>query len=370
MNGEQTILVVDDINDNRKMLSTLLTPMGYTVVEAADGEEAIELFQEYNPDLLILDLTMPKLDGFEVCKRLKSDPKSKIVPIIVITGVGDDESHLKALELGADDFLPKPFNIHFLKARLKSLLAMKRLYDKNQEYQEKLKNDNVSLMQKLIGTQDITIVALAKLAEFRDPETGEHLERMREYAKTIALELKKQDKYKDYITEQYIENIYKSTPLHDIGKVGIPDEVLLKPGKLTDDEFEIMKRHSEIGGDAISSAVNLSGMTRSFLDMGKEIAYHHHEKWDGNGYPKGLKNDGIPLTARITALADVYDALTTKRVYKPAFPHDKAKAILEEGSGTVFDPEIVAAFISKENEFIRIKEEYKDNNGTGSSTVS
>jgi putative two-component system response regulator len=242
---------------------------------------------------------------------------------------------------------------------------MKRLYDENQEYQEKLKNDNVSLMQKLIGTQDITIVALAKLAEFRDPETGEHLERMREYAKTIALELKKQDKYKDYITEQYIKNLYKSTPLHDIGKVGIPDKVLLKPGKLTDDEFEIMKRHSEIGGDAISSAVNLSGMTRSFLDMGKEIAYYHHEKWDGNGYPKGLKNDGIPLTARITALADVYDALTTKRVYKPAFPHNKAKAILEEGSGTVFDPDIVAAFISKENEFIKIKEEYKDNNGTG-----
>ena len=178
-----------------------------------------------------------------------------------------------------------------------------------------------------------------------------------------ALELQKKDKYKDYITEQYIENIYKSTPLHDIGKVGVPDEVLLKPGKLTAEEFEIMKRHSVIGGDAISSAVKLSGMKRSFLDMGKEIAYYHHEKWNGNGYPKGLMNDGIPLTARITALADVYDALTTKRVYKPAFPHEKAREILTEGFGTAFDPDIVEGFLSKENEFIKIKEEYRDKNG-------
>ncbi|UCB44711.1 MAG: HD domain-containing protein [Spirochaetota bacterium] len=206
---------------------------------------------------------------------------------------------------------------------------------------------------------------LLSLAEFRDPETGEHLERMREYAKTIAHELKQTDKYKDYITERYIDNITKSTPLHDIGKVGIPDEILLKPGILTAEEFEIMKRHSEIGGDAISSAIKLTGMKRSFLDMGKEIAYHHHEKWDGSGYPKGLKNEEIPITARITALADVYDALTTKRVYKSAFSHEKSRDIIVEGAGSAFDPDIVEAFLRREKEFIKIKEKYKDTNGSG-----
>jgi putative two-component system response regulator len=363
MGEKHTILVVDDLDANRKMLSTFLTPMGYFVVEASDGEDALERFQEHRPDLMILDLNMPKMDGFEVCRKLKSNPDTKIVPIVVITGLGDDQSHLKALEMGADDFLAKPFNIHFLKAKIKSLLSLKRLYDENREYQNRLKQDNISLMQQVIGTQDVTIIALAKLAEFRDPDTGEHLERMREFAGVLALELSKSPKYQDYITDQYIETIYKSTPLHDIGKVGIPDSVLLKPGKLTREEFEIMKRHSEIGGDAIASAIKLSKMGESFLDMAKFIAYHHHEKWAGSGYPMGLKDDDIPLSARITALADVYDALTTKRVYKPAFPHEKAKEILKEGSGSQFDPEIVAAFLSKENEFIKIKEEYKDRNG-------
>ena len=358
----QTILVVDDVSENRKMLSAFLSPMGYSVVEAADGKQALEKFDIEPPDLVLLDLKMPGIDGFEVCKRLKSNPETKMVPIIVITGLADDENHLGALEYGADDFLAKPFNINFLKARLKSLLSTKQLYDQNMAYQESLKISNIELMEKLISTQDVTIVALAKLAEFRDPETGEHLERMREYAKTIARELQKKKRYKDYITEQYIENIHKSTPLHDIGKVGIPDQILLKPGKLTPEEFEIMKRHSEIGGDSLSSAIQFSGMEQSFLDMGKDIAYHHHEKWNGKGYPRGLAGENIPLTARITALADVYDALTSKRVYKEAFSHEKSKAILVEESGTSFDPEVVEAFLATENEFIAIRKEYRDNN--------
>jgi putative two-component system response regulator len=360
MDKAQTILIVDDLATNRKMLSTFLTPIGFDIVEACDGKQALELFDKKRPDLMILDLNMPQLDGFEVCRRLKSNPDTRMVPIIVITGFSDADNHLKALEIGADDFLAKPFNLHFLKARLKSLLEMKRLYDMNLEYQKRLKKNNIDLMQELISTQDITIVALAKLAEFRDPETGEHLERMREYAKTLATKLREKDKYREYITDHYIENVYKSTPLHDIGKVGIPDRILLKPGKLTSEEFEIMKRHSEIGGDAIASAIKLTQMERSFLDMGKEIAYYHHEKWDGSGYPKGLHGEDIPLTARITALADVYDALTTKRVYKPAFSHEKSREIIVEGSGSAFDPYIVEAFVKKEKEFIAIKEEHKD----------
>ncbi len=370
MREKQTILIVDDIDANRKMLSTFLTPMGYSIVEAADGEEALERFQAHHPDLLILDLNMPKMDGFEVCRRLKSDPETKMVPIIVITGLGDDKSHLKALETGADDFLAKPFNIHFLKARLKSALSLKKLHDINIEYQNSLKKSNIELMQKVIATQDVTIVALAKLAEFRDPETGEHLERMREYARILAHGLQNIGKYNKYIDDNYIDSIYKSTPLHDIGKVGIPDSILRKPGKLTPEEFEIMKRHSEIGGDAIASAIKLAGMERSFLDMGQAIAYHHHERWDGNGYPRGLQGEHIPLSARIAAFADVYDALTTKRVYKPAFSHQKSKVILVEGSCTAFDPDIVKAFLGKEKEFVAIKEEYKDNPRKGLSPVS
>lgn len=367
MDKKQTILVVDDTDLNRQVLINFLKPMGFSVIEAKDGQEALESFIKVSPDLILLDLMMPRMNGFEVCKILKSNPKTKMIPIVVITGQSDDKNHLKALEAGADDFLAKPFNMNFLKARLKSLLSVKILYDMNVDYQETLKKSNIELMQKLITTQDITIIALAKLAEFRDPETGEHLERMREYAKILAHELKKTSKYEDYINDRYIDNIYKSTPLHDIGKVGIPDNILLKPGKLTDEEFEIMKKHSNIGGDAISSAIKLTGSEKSFLDMGKDIAYYHHEKWNGMGYPEGLKGEDIPLSARITALADVYDALTSKRVYKPAFPHQKAKDILVEETEAAFDPDIVDGFLKKEKDFRNIKEEYKDRNSSNAS---
>ena len=175
--------------------------------------------------------------------------------------------------------------------------------------------------------------------------------------------MRKREKYKAYINENYIEQIFKSTPLHDIGKVGIPDSILLKPGKLTEGEFDIMKTHSIIGGDAIKSAIEKVGLSRSFLDMAAKVAYNHHEKWDGTGYPFGLKGEDIPLSARITAVADVYDALTTRRVYKPAFPHEYAKMIIKEGGGKHFDPEIVEAFLESEEDFLTLKERYKDKEG-------
>jgi len=225
-----------------------------------------------------------------------------------------------------------------------------------------LRTNNVELLDELIRTQEITIVALARLAEFRDPETGEHLERIREYSRILVEEITNIGKYKKYINEKYISNIYKSTPLHDIGKVGIPDSILLKPGKLTDEEFEIMKRHSIIGGNAISSALKQTGVKTSFLDMAKVITYHHHERWDGKGYPFALKEEDIPLSARITSLADVYDALTSKRVYKDVYPHEVAKKIIASEAGKKFDPEIVDAFIKREKEFFILKEKLKDKN--------
>jgi putative two-component system response regulator len=306
---------------------------------------------------------MPEMDGIEVCRIIKTNPLTKIIPVLIITALGDDEHHLKALDAGADDFLTKPFKVHFLRARLKSLLALKLMNDASLGYQESLKKMNIDLMEKLINTQDITIIALAKLAEFRDPETGEHLERMREYSRIMAQELRELPKYRYYITDRYIENLYKSSPLHDIGKVGIRDEVLLKPGKLSREEFELMKMHTTIGGDALATATQFSGLDRSFLDMGKEIAYSHHEKWDGTGYPRGLKGEHIPLSARILAIADVYDALTSKRVYKEAFTHVQAWKIIVEECASHFDPEILNIFIKLEGQFIDIRNRYQDLKG-------
>ena len=356
----QKILIVDDEAMNRDLLKVFLGTLGFETVDAENGKTALEILEKEKPDLIILDLNMPVMDGFQVLKKVKYNIETKMIPVIVVTALGDEENHLKALELGADDFLTKPFNIHFLKARLNSLLSIKKLYDLNRKYQKELEEKNIKLMNELIKTQEATIVSLATLTEFRDPETGEHLERMRGFARVLAEELKKMQCCNGYISDEYIESIFKSTPLHDIGKVGIPDHILLKPGKLTREEFEIMKTHTLIGGTALKAAVERASLDRSFLDMATLIAYHHHERWDGNGYPFGLKSDNIPLSARITTVADVYDALTSRRVYKQAFPHEKARGIILNGAGSQFDPVIVEAFKRRENDFILLKEKYKD----------
>lgn len=208
-------------------------------------------------------------------------------------------------------------------------------------------------------TQGAAMVALAKLAETRDPETGQHLERMRNYSRVIAEEMSTLAEYSLYITEEYIQDIHNSSPLHDIGKVGIPDAILLKPGRLTPKEFEIMKKHSAIGGDALAAADQQLG-GESFLTLGREIAYHHHEKWDGSGYPDGLKEMNIPLSARIVAIADVYDALTSKRVYKDAVSHDQARAIIIDSSGSHFDEDVVRSFLKREKDFLKIHDCFRD----------
>jgi PAS domain S-box-containing protein len=221
---------------------------------------------------------------------------------------------------------------------------------------KKLELNLLESYRKLHNARSATILGLAKLAEYRDEGTGTHLERIREYAKMIAEELAMNPQYGRHITPQYIDDIYQSSILHDIGKVGIPDAILLKPGKLTDQEFDVIKRHTELGGDAIK-AIESQIEGRSFLYLGKEIAYHHHEKWDGSGYPGGLRGEDIPLSARIVALADVYDALTTKRFYKPAFTHEKSKEIIIKLKASHFDPRVVDVFLHLEDEFNQIREE-------------
>jgi PAS domain S-box-containing protein len=239
--------------------------------------------------------------------------------------------------------------------QLQGYLAIGRPVTDTDQYEMELRKR----LEQLHKTQLAAMVGLAKLAETRDPETGQHLERMSNFSRMIAEELSVLPEYRLYISEEYIQDIYHSSPLHDIGKVGIPDAILLKPGRLTPQEFEIMKKHSAIGGDALKAAdKNMDG--ESFLTLAKEIAYHHHERWDGNGYPAGLKGTDIPLSARIVALADVYDALTSKRVYKDAVSHDQARAIIIDSAGSHFAEDVVRAFLKRESDFLKICDQYRD----------
>jgi putative two-component system response regulator len=279
--------------------------------------------------------------------------------VIVITGISDRTANVKAIDAGADDYLTKPFDRILLEARIRASLRTKLLQDQVYEYQRNLESKVVERTRQLTKTQAVAVFSLAKLAESRDNETGDHVERVRSYARVLAESLSRLPKYQNVIGAEFIDEIYKSAPLHDIGKVGIPDRILLKPGKLSDFEFEIMKSHAKIGGDTLRAA-DLAAGGASFLSMARDIAYHHHEKWDGSGYPDGLVGEAIPLPARILALADVYDALSSKRPYKEAFPHEKCKAIVLAGRGSHFDPDVVNAFLDQEDAFLVIREEYVD----------
>ncbi len=349
-----SILIVDDLPENAQLLSRFLAPLGFHVYAAYSGKEALDFVNTTPPDVILLDLMMPGMNGFEVCQRLKQSASTRHIPVIIITGLTDREANVKAVAAGADDFLIKPFDRVLLEARIATSLKTKLLQDKILEYQHELEQRVRERTQQVELTQQVTVFSLAKLAESRDTETGDHLERIRLYARVLATHLLETEQYTDTITPAFIEQIYQSSPLHDIGKVGIPDAILLKPGKLTSDEFEMMKKHTLIGGDTLRAA-DIEAGQNSFLAMGRDIAYYHHEKWDGSGYPFGLSGEAIPLAARIVAVADVYDALSTKRPYKKAFSHEKSKEILLEGKGKHFAPDMIDSFLHCEDEFIGIR---------------
>lgn len=359
------ILIVDDLEENIVLLGHLLRTMGFKAHSARSGKEALEWIAENPPDAILLDLVMPGMDGIEVCEILKSDEKTRHIAVIIITGMTEREANVRALDVGADDFVQKPFDSVLLEARIRNAVRSKRLHDKIFEYQRQLEAHNVNLeksveerTRQILTTQQVTVFSLAKLAESRDTETGDHLERMRCYAREVAQELVSRPEFKNEYDDKFIEQIFFSSPLHDIGKVGIPDSILLKPGKLTKEEFEIMKTHSVIGGDTLAAADDEAG-TNSFLAMGRDIAYSHHERWDGTGYPRGLKGEDIPLASRIVAIADVYDALSSKRPYKEPFSHEKSMKIIREGRGTQFDPDVLDAFECREPEIVEIREKFQ-----------
>lgn len=363
--GAALILVVDDSPDSLELISSELMKY-YEVHVATDGVRCIEIAGRVRrPDLILLDVMMPGMDGYEVCRRLKANPDTADIPVLFLSGRTAVEDERIGLEIGAEDYLSKPVNSAVMLARVRAHLRLKAAADYLRDQNLFLEREVARRVRELSAVQDITIYAMATLAETRDNETGNHIRRTQNYVITLATKLAENPKYAIQMPRHDIELLYKSAPLHDIGKIGIPDRILLKPGRLTPEEFEIMKTHAAIGKSSIEAAEQLVGMPDSFLRFAKEIAGSHHEKWDGSGYPEGLAGEAIPLSARLMALADVYDALISKRVYKEAFTHEMARNIIIQGRGTHFDPAVIDAFIALEQDFIDIARRYSDKEEDG-----
>lgn len=356
----KSILVVDDTPDNLTLMNNLLKDL-YQVRVANNGLRALEIAANSTPpDLILLDIMMPDMDGYEVCRRLKTDPHTKEIPVIFLTAKASIQDEEKGLQTGAVDYITKPISPPIVLARVKTHLTLKESADFLRNQNSLLEQEVAKRTAEIRAIQDVTILAMTSLAETRDTDTGNHIERTKYYVKALACKLQKNPRYSDYLTDSFIEDLVKAAPLHDIGKVGIPDHILLKPGHLSPDEFEIMKNHTLIGKQAIEKAELKLGLKLDFLKLAKEMIYCHQEKWDGTGYPEGLSQNAIPLSARLMALADVYDALTTKRVYKTAIPHEEAAAIIISEKGCHFDPDLVDVFEEIQDQFKEIAAQYID----------
>ena len=359
MKKPSKILIVDDERFHLNVMVDLLHH-DYKTVVAKNGEKALEIANaETPPDLILLDVVMPEMDGYEVCKRLKENKKTRHIPVIYLTTKSNELDEAYGFDLGAVDYITKPYSPPIVRARVKNHLALSQALWTLEQQNEQLEQRVQERTLEITHTQDVAIYCLASLAETRDNETGNHIRRTQHYVKALAEYLKDHPRFKHILSDDAIRLIYKSAPLHDIGKVGIPDRILLKPSKLNQEEWQEMKLHATYGQEAINRAEKELGST-SFLDHAREIAHAHHEKWDGTGYPQGLVGDEIPISGRLMAVADVYDALISKRVYKDALPHKQAVEIIIDGKGTHFDPDVVDAFLSLENQFISIAERFVD----------
>ena len=355
-----TILVVDDTPENLALMSSLLKER-YKVKVANGGEKALRIAQgEPPPDLVLLDIMMPEMDGYQVLERLKSDARTRDVPVIFLTAKAEVEDERRGLELGAVDYITKPISPPIVLARVRTQLSLKAAADFLRDKANYLEQEVARRTREVMAIQDVTILALASLAETRDSDTGNHIRRTQYYVRALAEQLRNHPRFARFLTDTNIERLFKSAPLHDIGKVGIPDHILLKPGRFDAQEFLVMKTHATLGRDAISHAEKSLGTEVEFLSMAKEIALSHQEKWDGSGYPQGLSGDAIPISARLMAVADVYDALISRRVYKEAMTHEQAVQIIAEGRGTHFDPDLVDAFLKISDEFRAIAERFAD----------
>jgi putative two-component system response regulator len=355
MKKKAKVLVVDDEERNLHLMrDILLTQEDYDVILAKDGQEALDKVYAESPDVILLDVNMPRKDGFEVAKELKSNEATKAIPIVMVTGLSAVEHRIMALEVGADDFLAKPVDMMEVVARVRSLVKVKAYHDHMRDYQRTLEAEVAKRTQQLqraferIKAASLdTIYRLARAAEYKDEDTGSHLQRMSHYSAALARRLG--------LNDRTVEAILYAAPMHDVGKIGIPDRILLKPGRLDSEEWRIMKQHTTIG------ARILEGFSSGFIKLAEVIALTHHEKWDGSGYPLGLADRKIPLVGRIVALADVFDALNSKRPYKEALPVEQSLQLIRDGRGAHFDPDVVDAFFDVQEEILAIKEHYQDN---------
>ena len=355
-----TILIVDDDVTNLAILNRLLKPT-YQVRAARSGPAALRAASSAPvPDLILLDIMMPDMSGYEVLQGLRAERATAEIPVIFMTALSAITDEQLGFKLGAADYITKPFQPEILLARVHTQLLAKQARDW-------LKNANTALEEEVsrrVAQNELiekaTIRALAHLAETRDPETGNHILRTQAYVETLARHLADHPRFSATLTPGNIDLISKSAPLHDIGKVGIPDAILFKPGPLTAQEWAVMRTHAKMGADAIQKAEADVENTLPFLQFAKEIAHWHHERWDGTGYPDGLKGDDIPVSARLMALADVFDALSNARAYKPAFPVEEARSRIVEAKGKQFDPDVVDAFVAQFDQFVAIFAQYAD----------
>jgi len=370
--SDKTVLIVDDTPQNLSILGELLQPL-YRVRAANSGERALAIARsDLQPDIILLDVMMPGMDGYEVIRQLKQDEVTRDIPVIFVTALTESSEEQRGLALGAVDYITKPFNPEIVLARVNSQLELKQARDILSDQNAWLEKEIAKRMRENVMVQDLTIRALAALGEIRDLETGLHIVRTQRSIELLAHRLKNHPRFKDALAGNKLQMIVKAAPLHDIGKVGIPDAVLQKPGKLTPEEYQVMKAHPVLGANAIENAINnaLAGLDPAvaeqmsgafeFLRVAQEICRGHHEKWDGSGYPAGLVGDDIPVSARLMALADVFDALMNRRVYKDAMAFENVTTFLVEERGRHFDPDVVDAYLDTREQFAEIADRFHD----------
>ena len=354
-----TILVIDDTPANLSLLNQLLREH-YRVKLANTGFKGLALATTALPDLILLDIMMPEMDGYEVCRRLKADPATARVPVIFLTAKIETADEELGFELGAVDFIHKPIAPSIVLARVRThlqIMAWQTFLEDKSAWLQREVNRQVN---EVLHLQEASIRVMVSLAEFRDECTGNHIRRTQTYVRLLAEYLSKQERDREYLTPLHIDYIAKAAPLHDIGKIAIPDHILLKPGKHTPEEFEIMKTHAVKGESMLARTRHEMGEDNMMLNFASQIARHHHERWDGSGYPDGLKGEVIPLAARLMAVADVYDALRSRRPYKKEFSHEEAVPMLVDQRGKQFDPALIDAFIALQGEFCRIATQLAD----------